>query len=331
MDNPYVFIVGCPRSGTTLLQRILNAHPELAITPETHWIPRLFKKRTGLTAEGLVTPQLISHLLELDKFTRLGIGREQLLQLMGNGQPVSYSSFVTGIFDLYAKAQGKALAGDKTPGYVRSLPILHALWPRVRFVHLIRDGRDVRLSVVNWRKTAYKQPGTFATWKEDSVSTTALWWEAMVRLGQEAGSSLGPGVYYEIRYEALVDHPAEECAALCAFLGLPYSDAMLRFHKGRTRHEPGLDAKHAWLPVTRGLRDWRSQMSASDVERFEAATGELLDELGYPRAFPRPLPEMLENASRIRNALDQDPNWFYHSRACCAVSADTSKGKESGG
>ncbi len=312
--NPYVFIVGCPRSGTTLLQRMVNSHPQIAITPETHWIPRVYKKRNGLTAEGFVTPELISHLLELPKFTRLGISRDELVELMGKGQSVSYATFVTGIFDLYGKRQGKVLVGDKTPGYARMVSLLHALWPGARFVHLIRDGRDVCLSMASWPKAQQKRPGKFATWNDDPVSTTALWWEFMVRKGREAGRSLGPELYHELRYESLVSHPAEACKALCAFLDLPFHDAMLRFHEGRTKTTPGLDAKHAWLPVTRGLRDWRSQMPADDVRRFEAVTGDLLDELGYTRVVSAPQPAVLEIAAQIRIRLAQDPAWLDDTR-----------------
>src|SRR3989442_8404264 len=236
-QNPFLFIVGCPRSGTTLLQRIVNAHPQIAITPETHWIPRWFNRRKGLTAEGLVTPKLVSKLLEYHKFPKLQIGREQLESLLGSGEPVSFPSFVSGIYDLYGKAQGKPLVGDKTPDYVRSIPTLHALWARAKFVHLIRDGRDVCLSTMSWSKVR-KGAGRFATWMVDAVATTALWWEWNVRLGREIGSSLGPELYYEMRYESLVADPAHECAALCAFLGVPYNDAMLRFHEGRTRTDP---------------------------------------------------------------------------------------------
>jgi sulfotransferase family protein len=310
MSNPYVFIVGCPRSGTTLLQRIVNAHPQIAVTPESHWIPRLFAKGEGLTPEGLVTAQLAPRLLELPKFAALGIAREDLLKLVGNGEPVHYSSLVTAILDLYGKAQSKALVGDKTPDYVRWLDTLHGLWPEARFVHVIRDGRDVCLSIANWTKAHQKRPGRFTTWKDEPVSTTALWWELNVRLGRNVGKLIGARLYYEIRYEALVTHPREECEALCAFLGLGYHDAMLRFHEGRTRTEPGLSAKHAWLPVTAGLRDWRSQMPSGDIERVEAATGELLDELGYPRVFPRPGPERLENALRIREEFSRDRKWI---------------------
>lgn len=308
--NPYVFIVGCPRSGTTLLQRMLDAHSKIAMTPEeSHWIPRMYHKRK-LTPGGLVTPGLISRLQEVPRFLALGISQDDLLKLAGNGQPVSYSAFVTGIFDLYGESQAKELVGDKTPDHVRWLDTLHALWPKARVVHLIRDGRDVWLSITNWRKAHGKNPGTFPTWKDDPVSTTALWWELNVRLGQQFGSILGPELYYEVRYESLVSHPEAECVALCAFLDLPYDDAMLRFHEGKTKTEPSLSAKDAWLPVTPGLRDWKSQMPGEDIKRFEAAVGELLNELGYARAFPQARREQLENASRIRELFTRDPRWF---------------------
>lgn len=329
MANPYVFIVGCPRSGTTLLERIVNAHPQIAIMPEAQWIPRRFKERNGLTPEGQVLPGLIRQLLEHPRFTHLQIGAKESVKLLGAGQrPVSYADFVAGIFDLYGQRKGKALVGNKTPGFVRRLAALHALWPTARFVHLIRDGRDVCLSMADWPKAHLKHPGDFATWKNDRVSTAALWWELHVRTGRQTGNPLGPGLYYEVRYESLVKNPAEECAALCAFLGLPYDEAMLRFHEGRTKRDPGLSAKHAWQPVTPGLRDWRSQMRAKDVERFEAAVGKLLDELNYPRAFPYPRRGSLEEAGRIRDLLERDARWMkIVKRACTGRPGPASGGR----
>jgi hypothetical protein len=318
MINPYVFIVGCPRSGTTLLQRVINAHTRIAIMPEAPWIPRKFKKKAGLTSEGLVAAELIPQLLEHPKFCRLGIGRDQLLRLLNNGRSVSYSWFVSRIFDLYGNAKGKELVGNKTPGFVRRIHTLHRLWPEVRVVHLIRDGRDLCLSMMN-RPLHHVNRGPFNTWAQDPVTTAALWWELNVKLGRKAGNSLPHGLYHEMRYESLVAQPAEECAAVCAFLGLPYDEAMLRFHEGRKRTVPPSDAKLAWLPptegdskfrlrpITPGLRDWRSQMSQEVVDRFEAAAGGLLDELGYPRAFPLPRPESLENVLRIRELFALDP------------------------
>jgi hypothetical protein len=305
--NPFVFIVGCPRSGTTLLQRVVNAHPQIAVVNQSRWIPVYFKKRTGLTAEGLATRELVPRLLEYRKlFRKLGIGREDLERLLPGGAAIPYAHYVTGVFDLYGHAQGKALVGDKTPIYVRSIGTLHGLWPEARFVHLIRDGRDVCLSTVNWQKKTAKLSSNFCTWDEDAVTTAAMRWTWNVRLGREAGTPLGSGLYHELRYEALVASPAQECAKLCAFLGVPYEEAMLHFHEGRTKTKPGLDAKHAWRPITPGLRNWRTQMSAQDVERFEAAAGDLLDELDYPRAAARPRPEALEHAARLRDRFTLD-------------------------
>ncbi len=308
--NPFVFIVGCPRSGTTLLQRMVNAHPQVAITPESHWIPRLYEKPWAMSGNGVIEHKLVRELAAHPKFARLGIGREELKKLeklSRNGNPLTYSSLVTAIFDLYGRAQHKPLVGDKTPDYVRRMGTLHELWPQARFVHVIRDGRDVCLSMEEWPKV-HPKPGDFTTWKQDPVSTAAWWWEFNVRLGRDAGRPLGTALYYELRYEALVAFPREECEKLCGFLSLPFDGAMLRFHENRAGRDPGLEQKRAALPITPGLRDWKSQMTAEELESFEAAAGDLLDELNYPRAVPRLEPQALERAARVRRMLAQDPH-----------------------
>jgi hypothetical protein len=304
--NPFVFIVGCPRSGTTLLQRVVNAHPRLAIINQSKWIPGLLKKVTHWSSADLVTGDMIPRLLKNTRLTqKLGIGPEDLEPLLATG-PLPYARFVSGVFDLYGRAQAKSLVGDKTPIYVRNIRLLHRLWPEARFVHLIRDGRDVCLSTTNWKKKQARLTQRFVTWRDDAVSTSAMRWLWNVRLGREAGLPLGSRLYYELRYEALVHRPADECARLCAFLGVPYDDAMLRFHEGRTQADPTLDAKKAWRPITPGLRDWRTQMPAADLERFEAIAGGLLDELGYPRGVPQPGEATRRHAADVREQFIQD-------------------------
>jgi|SRR5215472_1475051 len=303
MLNPYVFIVGCPRSGTTLLQRMLNAHPRIAVMPEAPWIPRFFDKRRGVTQEGFVTPELIPCLLAASEFAELHLDTRQLEKVLGTGESVSYSDYVSGIFDLYGNTQGKAQVGNKTPGFVRRLRTLHTLWPTSRFVHFIRDGRDVYLSTRN-RVLRDPKPGVFDRWKDDPATTAALWWELNVRAGRECGVLFGSKLYYEIRYESLVRYPAEECLTLCAFLGLEYHEDMLRFNEGQP-------TKKTRRPVTSGLRDWRTEMPSEDAERFEAAAGALLDELGYSRSFSHPRLEKVESASKIRDALARDPRTRY--------------------
>lgn len=302
--NPFVFFVGCPRSGTTLLHRVVDAHPQLAVIHETLWITRLHRRGTGIAADGSVTPAIVDALLADRRFAKLDIARSDLERLLDGGRP-AYASFVSAIFDLYGEARGKRLVGDKSPGYVRRIPLLHELWPDAKFVHLIRDGRDVALSALSWKK-AERIFGEFPGWPDDPWTTAALWWERSVRLGRDAEPALPAGHYHELRYEALVADPEAESRRLCAFLGLPYDEAMVRFHEGRTRPRPGRGSKSQWLPPTSGLRDWRTQMSADALERFEAAAGALLDELGYARGAPVATAQRVQDAAAARRAFAQD-------------------------
>ena len=304
--DPYLFIVGCARSGTTLLRRIVDAHPQIAITPEMHWISHYlnyFKNQNRL-----VTPELVSELTEHKRFAQFEIPREEFEGLLGSGEPVPYPTFLNRIFGLYGKIKNKPLVGNKTSGYVGRILDLHALWPEAKFVHIIRDGRDVCLSILNWKK-ADRTAGRYASWEEDPVATTALWWERKVRRAREAGARLGSSLYYEVRYESLISRPEQECQRLCEFLDVLYDDAMIRFAEGKTRTDlPNArkTPKKAWLPITSGLRNWRTEMPVKDVERFEAAAGNLLEELGYERSFSRPTPQALEHATRIRKTFSRD-------------------------
>jgi hypothetical protein len=303
--NPYVFIVGCPRSGTTLLRRVVDAHPDIAITPETHWIPAFFENGVGVDGGGRVTSELIPALLEHPKFARLAIDEADLVEIVSSGAD-HYRDFVSRLFDLYGARQGKRLVGDKTPRYVRAIGTIQALWPNARFVHLIRDGRDVCLSATTWTRKHEEFASLFRSWRDDPVTTAAHWWTWNVASGRAAGANLGDDHYLEVRYEDLVHDPVPACRRLCAFLELPYDERMLRFHEGRTRYQPGRSAKHAWLPITSGLRDWRTQLAAADLDRFEAAAGGLLDELGYERGASRVTAASIEKAQRVGRLFAED-------------------------
>jgi LPS sulfotransferase NodH len=303
--NPYLFIVGATRSGNTLLQRLVDAHPAIAVVDETHWIPKWLARGKGLAPDGRVTPALVRRLTSYPRFARWQIPVASLEALVADGSQPTYAEFGSRFFDLYGAARGKVLVGDKTPRYVKDIPTLHGLWAQAKFIHIIRDGRDVCLSANAWRK-AYKLQRRYPTWTSDPVAAAAAWWEWIVRLGRADGSQLGPERYYEVRYERLVADPAGECSALCRFLGVQYDDAMLRFHEGRTRVDPELDAKKAWRPVTSGLRQWRTQMRREDVERFEAVAGALLDELGYPLAAGSLDGAARAHATRIRASFHAD-------------------------
>lgn len=302
--NPRLFIVGFPGSGSSLLSGMLNAHPDLVISPKVDWIVGHYETWTGLNCAGTITPEPVNKWIGQGRFDRFELDRQEIQELLAPGERAPFRTFLTRLFDRYGEAKGKRLVGCHSHEYLRDVPGLHALWPDTKFVHLIRDGRDAYLFLSD--PEAVRKLQRFATWGEDPITTAAAWWEWHVRLGREGGRALAPGLYLEVRYEALVERPDEECARLCTFLGLAYDPAMLRYHEGRSAAAPRLDAKGAWLPVTAGLRDWRSQMAPDEVERFEAAAGDLLEELGYSRAAPRLTPVAVHRTAAVRDTFERD-------------------------
>lgn len=274
--NPFLFVVGCQRSGTTMLQRMLDAHPQLAVAYDSLFITRAIK------GEALgFDPPMSEAVLELarahPRFSRLKLSEEAVARAAAGASV--YSEFVTGIYDELARKHGKPLAGEKSPGYCRHLPRLHALMPWVKIVHLIRDGRDIALSIRDWGKGAAK----LELWKTEPIAAGALWWRRDVIRGCGDGRRLPSGVYREVRYEELVADPEGGLRGLAVFLGLPFDGAMAEYHLGRMKEKAGLSAKAAWLPPTKGIRDWRGQMSERDRELFEALAGAQLAMLGYER------------------------------------------------
>jgi len=145
--NPYVFAVGCPRSGTTLLQRMLDNHPMLAVANDSHFIPRAIED-VPLGVDPELTPELVEWVRTYRRFYRLGLDDDAVREAASVSS--SYAGFVGALYSIYARVHGKELGGEKTPDYVRHLPRLHALFPDARTIHIIRDGREVALSVLEW-------------------------------------------------------------------------------------------------------------------------------------------------------------------------------------
>jgi len=144
--------------------------------------------------------------------------------------------------------------------------------------------------------------GRYIPFTEDPISTTALYWKRKVMLGRQVGQSLERDLYYELRYESLIANPESESKKLCDFLKVPYEERMIRFYENRPDSEKGRNS-NSWKPITPGLRDWRTQMEAVDLERFQAVAGDLLEGLGYgdERRIVEIMPNARDHAAQILN------------------------------
>ena len=269
---PFPFIVGCPRSGTTLLRAMFDSHPEMAIPPEAQFIvPMLRLRRRYESSRGIRTDALVAALKPAAQFPGWGLPEETVREAIGSsgGLPEALRR----LHAAYAARDGKPRYGDKTPGAVLGIDVIAAAFPEARFIHVFRDGRDVGLSLIT------------QSFGPSRIGRAALWWRRRVRGGRRSGRRLGPTRYMEVRYETLVSDPEPIVRSLAEFAGLRFRDEMLRYHERGGPLRGVSSAAHArlHLPPTAGLRDWRSQMAPGDVVQFELLAGDLLEELGYER------------------------------------------------
>jgi sulfotransferase family protein len=283
---PAPFVVGVGRSGTTLLRLMLDAHPELTIPPETHFVPELIaacgKRRAS--AHGLV--EIVTSGRQWGDF---GLEEEQLERRFEAADPLQAGDALRAFYGLYAERVGKPRWGDKTPIYVEHMREIHRALPEARFVHLIRDGRDVALSRT---KRALGEP--------PPARRAAKTW--MRRIADARRQARRLPHYMEARYEDLVLDTESTLRRVCEFIELRWDPAVLDYHehaperlremgrdlpaRGGKTERPGSErlAAHALAarpPEPERVGAWRDEMDADQVVAFEEVAGGLLAELGY--------------------------------------------------
>jgi LPS sulfotransferase NodH len=270
----FPFVIGCGRSGTTLLRSMLDSHPDLAIPPETYFIPRLAREwqQRVLRSEADVA-RFVDALTGTNGYKQMGTPVHLLRASLIGSLPTGYADAIRSVYALYSERRGKRRYGDKTPAYVLEIDRLSALFPEAVFVHIIRDGRDVAMSFVD------------GGWADD-LAQAVLYWKLQVSRGRASGRRLAPGRYVEIRYEDLVADPASTLSQVCRSIRLTYNEAMLEYRTSADRWVAStpVPERHTSLALrpTLGLRDWRTQMSAEDAGVLRMLAGSLLGEMGYP-------------------------------------------------
>jgi hypothetical protein len=282
---PAPFIVGVARSGTTLLRLMLDAHPLLAIPAETGFLPAV-AALAGPTDDP--RRDFLDAITALPTWEDLALSRDDLRARLAEVEPFTPADGVRCLFRTYARRLGKWRWGDKTPVHGLHLRAIHALLPEARFLHILRDGRDVALSL----RGLWFAPG-------DTVEAMARHWRERVEAIRAEGA--GCPHYLEIRYEDLLRRTRPLLRRICRFLELPFSPAMEAYHEGAaarldevtTRYRADgsvLITKEQRLHLHRrtGQRPdpsrcgrWRTEMTPEERRAFEQIAGDLLRQLGY--------------------------------------------------
>ena len=278
MSTDPFFIVGVHRSGTTLLRYLLNSSPRIYIPPESDFIPRFFLKQPLNELDEKTTDKLLGIVFERYRFVKEWEAERPVSHsFYRQMNPKTPAGFLDHLYGCYAEQKGAVRWADKTPIYSSYIDLIHQIFPQAKFIHIIRDGRDAILSMLDkWEHREIHVDIYFA----------ARNWLRRIRQAQVSGKKLGGVQYHELFYESLVNQPEHEMRSICNFLEEPFVSEMLTHHQwAKNQIEPGSFHDAVRRPVNKNrIGRWQQEMSAADLRLVERVAGPLLQELGYELA-----------------------------------------------
>jgi len=270
LDSP-VFVVGVDRSGTTLLNMMLDAHPDLLITYEQRTIITFYKKLTSYGDLSLEKNriELITDILA-DKNVKLNFPNASLADFDLN-ECQTFTNIIKNLYGIALEEQGKLIWGDKDPIYTQHIEILNEIFPNAKFIHLIRDGRDVALSLVTKK------------WGPTTFTNAIMYWERTIHMTRRLLRMINNAQTIELKYEDLVTEPEANLRKLCEFLQLEYNDKMLNSYSAKALNNAivktqvsGIHKNVLDKPNTSQLFKWKKNLNTIDQSiAWEYAGGEL--------------------------------------------------------
>lgn len=260
-QKPPIFIGGAGRSGTTLLRVILDSHPNVACGPE------------------LKVSQVIAKLWYDFQTKYTSIIKEYGITAADTNR--LFADLIKGLLEKYRLKEGKERIAEKTPSNINIFPHLHEMFPDSPLIHVIRDGRDVVASLLsmNWQSPDGK-PMEYTR----NVKKAAKFWVTTVTIGRRfaQSSKSASKVYYEVRYEDIVNDPEKCLKPLFDFIDEPWEPIVLEYHKLKRNlaHESSADQVYKQLYST-SIGRWKNDLSPDQLEDVKHSAGALLDELDY--------------------------------------------------
>jgi hypothetical protein len=271
-----VFVVGCPRSGTTLLYDMLLSAGGFAVYRAESNVFNLLTPRLGDLSVRENREKLMDAWLRSQLFRATFLDADQIrakvLSACGNG-----GDFLRIVMGEMARSQGVERWADNSPEELQYALTIKKCLPEALFIHMIRDGRDVALSL-DARPHAWLRP--FPWDRKESLAMTGLFWEWAVKRGRKSARQLGAD-YMEVHFEELKADAPATLARVSAFIqhDLDY-DRILRVGIGSVREPNSSFKAENESPVGR----WKQRISPEELALFEALVGPTLKELGYSLA-----------------------------------------------
>ncbi len=270
LDRPPIFILGVPRSGTTLLRMMMDSHPEIMCGPEAHWI-------TNQEVGWAPSLRSLTLFLTENKWGAVkgfkGVDEGLIYQLMAD--------FINEIMSTSAWSHGKIQWAEKTPRNIIAAPFLHRLFPQAKFLHIYRDGRDVALSTVGKWKTITIEDKEVKNSYKNALRRWVVWnqrfWDDAKKINLN---------YLSVRYEDLATSPKEEMARILDFVEVEWSDKVLSPHEAEhdviTMKGEGMKTFYNRKSIdTASLYRWKKDLNWFQKRDTKSVAEETLLKLGY--------------------------------------------------
>lgn len=275
LSRPWFFICGMEKSGTTWLQRILDTHPHILTMGEGHFGDTLCRKLAeGITEYNTVLARTAQDVYG-GKMDNQPLTQDEFNLLWVIASLMSYKGEI---------AADVKLIGEKTPSNAYFMEGLSRAFPRVKFLHIIRDGRDVVVSAIRHMQRVTKDE---QAWNMTaSTERVAEVWVKMTEAARKFGAA-NPECYHELRYEALLSDFDRTVEGVLQFLGMEHTPEIIAQCREKTDfktlsggRDAGKEDRNAFL--RKGISgDWRNHFDEATLKVFESKAGKLMDELGY--------------------------------------------------
>lgn len=283
---PPIFIIGSPRSGTTLLRLMITCHRNIVVPPEcgfiVWWREKYSDWRPAAADDAATLTAFVDDLFTSRKFDTWQLARADVLEFLNSRRPATYSALVASIYELYGIARGRSVTrwGDKNNFHVAHVPVLAELFPNAQFVHIVRDGRNVACS---YRALARENiEARYAPRLPSDVSAIAEEWRRNVLTARAGFEQIGWNRVHELRFEDLILRADTPLREVCAFLGEEYDPAMLEYHAANREAQLEPQELMAWKtktlspPLASEAARHLTELSPDDARLFEAIAGDVL-------------------------------------------------------
>ena len=283
-----IFVIGNPRSGTTLLRLLIASHPNICIPPECGFALWLKKTYAQWSGQNLHDPESVESFTEdlvaCRKFDTWEISHNTIKKAIEEKQPTNFVALVGVVYRSFLEKNKPQASrwGDKNNFHVSHVAEINSMFPDCKFVHVVRDVRDVACSYRELKSLKSNSP--YRPNLPFEVEDICNEWKSNVQEVLAALEPLESGRSITVRYEDIVQEPASTSESICDLLGEEYVPEMLNFYLKDLEPKQTMDwKKKTRTPVsTTSLERFRRDLPAAGIATANELCHDLLSQFGYP-------------------------------------------------